>query len=139
MAAQPAPSNQSTIFVDSGAGQSVFGSTEAFLGGSLRPCDIQVEGIAGNISVTSVGTVRLLVKTREGEHLICLFHNVLRSSGCHDLLSVSQIHSGTSNHKVKMPSEANNVALYIVYINVILCKHSILMTHNCIKCLDGCI
>lgn len=26
----------------------------------------------------------------------------------------------TSNHKVKMPSEANNVALYIVYINVIL-------------------
>ena len=112
MAAQPAPSNQSTIFVDSGAGQSVFGSTEAFLGGSLRPCDIQVEGIAGNISVTSVGTVRLLVKTREGEHLICLFHNVLRSSGCHDLLSVSQIHSGTSNHKVKFDNGSPTITIH---------------------------
>ena len=111
MAARPAPSNQSPIFVDSGAGQCVFGSTEAFLGGSLRPCDIQVEGIAGNISVTSLGTVRLLVPTRDGEHIICLFHNVLSSTGCHDLLSVSQIHSGDCDHKVKFDNVSPSITI----------------------------
>ena len=89
----------------------MFGSTEAFLGGSLRPCDIQVEGIAGNISVTSLGTVRLLVPTRDGEHIICLFHNVLSSTGCHDLLSVSQIHSGDCDHKVKFDNVSPSMTI----------------------------
>ena len=63
--------------MDSGAGQSVFGSEEAFISESLRPCDIEVEGIAGTIAITSVGTVRLLAIEDCGRPIVCLFHNVL--------------------------------------------------------------
>ena len=79
--------------MDSGAGQSVFGSEEAFISESLRPCDIEVEGIAGAIAITSVGTVRLLAIEESGRQVVCVFHNVLKSSGDHNLLSVSQIHA----------------------------------------------
>jgi hypothetical protein len=90
--------------VDSGAGQSVFGSEEAFISESLRPCDIEVEGIAGTIAITSVGTVRLLATEESGRRVVCLFHNVLKSSGEHNLLSVSQIH--TCGHDVDLHNAA---------------------------------
>ena len=56
----------------SGAGQSVFGSEEAFISESLRPCDIEVEGIAGAIAITSVGTVRLLAIEESGRQVCVL-------------------------------------------------------------------
>ena len=90
--------------MDSGAGQSVFGSEEAFISESLRPCDIEVEGIAGTIAITSVGTVRLLATEESGRRVVCLFHNVLKSSGEHNLLSVSQIH--TCGHDVDLHNAA---------------------------------
>ena len=90
--------------MDSGAGQSVFGSEEAFISESLRSCDIEVEGIAGTIAITSVGTVRLLAIEDCGRPIVCLFHNVLKSSGEHNLLSVSQIH--TCGHHVDLHNGA---------------------------------
>jgi hypothetical protein len=56
--------------VDSGAGQSAFGSEEAFISESLRPCDIEVEGIAGTIAITSVGNVRSLATEESGRHIV---------------------------------------------------------------------
>ena len=77
--------------MDSGAGQSVFGSEEAFITSSLRPCNIIIEGVSGNVGVRSVGTVRLLVETDDGQDLIVLLHNTLNSRGLHNLVSVSHL------------------------------------------------
>ena len=77
--------------MDSGAGQCIFGSEEAFIGSSLRPCDIHVEGVAGNVAVRSIGTVRILLQDEDGTKIIGLLHNCLNSDGRHDLLSVSHL------------------------------------------------
>jgi len=56
--------------VDSGAGQCIFGSEEAFIGSSLCPCDIQIEGVAGNAAVRSMGTVRILLEDCDGTMIV---------------------------------------------------------------------
>ena len=87
------------IFVDSGAGQSLFSSSEAFIPSSLQMCSIEVEGVSGCLSVQAIGTARFLVRCSDGSWVICLVPNALLTNGRHHLLSVSQF-LGTPTNSV---------------------------------------
>lgn len=81
-----------TAYVDSGAAQTLFCVSEAFLPQSLRASEVVVEGIGGKCSVRQSGSVRILLRADQGVSIIAIIHNCLLSDGCHNLLSVSQIH-----------------------------------------------
>ena len=84
------PTSTLSVYVDSGAGQSLFSCSEAFIPSSLQSCSIEVEGVSGPLPVHAVGTARFLAQCKDETWIICLVHNALLTNGRHHLLSVSQ-------------------------------------------------
>jgi hypothetical protein len=75
--------------VDSGAGQSICSSSDAFF--TLRPCAILVVGVAGSMPVHGMGTARFTARVG-GKDVILNIHNCLFCHGeAFNLLSVSQM------------------------------------------------
>lgn len=93
-----------TSYVDSGAAQTIFSVSEAYIPSSLRQCSIEIEGFAGSSLVTRVGTIRLLLWDTEGTPFIGLFHDSLVSEGAHNLVSVSQVHARGHRFDLRPPS-----------------------------------
>ncbi len=85
-----------TFHVDSGAGQSICSCPDAFL--ALRPCAIEVAGVAGSLPVFGVGSAVFAVHTVTGRTVVALIHNCLLCQGSpFNLLSVSQFQSLSQN------------------------------------------
>ncbi len=75
--------------MDSGGGQSIWSSSDAF--STLRPCAILVVGVAGSMPVHGMGTARFTARVG-GKDVILHIHNCLFCHGeTSNLLSVSQM------------------------------------------------
>ena len=88
----PCPSSSTAIslYVDSGAGQSMSSCSEAFI--DLRPCAILVVGVAGTMPIHGIGTAVFELRIGATAILVRIFNCLL----CHgeesfNLLSVSQM------------------------------------------------
>ena len=79
-----------SLYVDSGAGQTMSSCSEAFI--DLRPCAILVVGVAGSMPIHGIGTALFLLTLGDREVLLRL-HNCLLCHGeeSFNLLSVSQM------------------------------------------------
>ncbi len=83
-------SGRVSLYIDSGAGQSLCSCSSAFE--SIRPCAIIVVGIAGSMPVHGIGTATFLVRVGDKDVIFKIFNCLL----CHgeegfNLLSVSQL------------------------------------------------
>ena len=65
----------------------------AFLMPTLQPCNIEIEGVAGNTVVRTMGTAELYVQDNDGVGTILRMANCLMNPGIHTLLSLSQFQS----------------------------------------------
>jgi hypothetical protein len=95
---------QNVFYVDSGAGQCLSSCSTAFL--TLEPCNLEVVGVAGSLSIFGRGTAVFALSFHDTEILIRV-HNCLYSFGEFNLLSVSQmqtIKGNTLNLSLDSPS-----------------------------------
>ena len=84
-----------TIYVDSGAGQSLCSCSSAFA--DMTPCKVEIAGISGSLQIYGCGTALFLVEDTFGASFILRVHNCLYGQGQFNLLSVSQICQNTHN------------------------------------------
>ncbi len=78
-----------TIYVDSGAGQSLCSCSSAFV--DMTPCKVKIAGVAGSLQIYGCGTALFLVHDALDQPFILRVHNCLYGQGQFNLLSVSQI------------------------------------------------
>ncbi len=78
-----------TIYVDSGAGQSLCTCSDAFM--DLTPCKVEITGVAGSLQIYGCGTALFLVEDVSGQPFLLKVHNCLYGHGQFNLLSVSQL------------------------------------------------
>ncbi len=88
-------SSRAIFYVDSGAGQSLCSIGTAF--SALRPCRVEVTGVAGSLLIYGCGTASFVVHDYDGRSLILVIHNCLYGRCEFNLLSVSQFHQITGN------------------------------------------
>ena len=84
-----------TIYVDSGAGQSLCSCSSAFA--DMTPCKVEIEGVAGSLQIYGCGTALFLVNDAMDQPFILRVHNCLYGQGQFNLLSVSQICQNVHN------------------------------------------
>jgi hypothetical protein len=92
------------FYIDSGAGQCLSSCSTAFM--TLKPCNLEVVGVAGSLSIFGRGTAVFALSLHDTEILIRV-HNCLYSFGEFNLLSVSQmqtIKGNTLNLSLESPS-----------------------------------
>ncbi len=77
------------FYVDSGAGQCMCSSDEAFI--NMSPCEIEISGVAGSLQIYGIGTALFVVQDGDGNEVIMRVHNCLFSQGDFTLISVSQV------------------------------------------------
>jgi hypothetical protein len=95
---------KNVFYVDSGAGQCLSSCSTAFM--TLEPCNLEVVGVAGRLSIFGRGTAVFALSFHDTEILIRV-HNCLYSFGEFNLLSVSQmqtIKGNTLNLSLESPS-----------------------------------
>ncbi len=78
-----------TIYVDSGAGQSLCSSSSAFA--DMTPCKVEISGVAGSLQAYGCGTAWFLAEDDLHQPFLLRIHNCLYRQGQFNLLSVSQI------------------------------------------------
>jgi hypothetical protein len=84
-----------TIYVDSGAGQSLCSYSSAFA--DMTPCKVEIEGVAGSLQIYGCGTALFLVNDALDQPFILRVHNCLYGQGQFNLLSVSQLCQNACN------------------------------------------
>ncbi len=89
-------STRVVFYVDSGAGQSLCSVGTAF--SELRPCRVEVTGVAGSLLIYGCGTASFVVRGHDGRSLIMVIPNCLYGRCEFNLLSVSQLHQVHGNH-----------------------------------------
>ena len=67
------PASPVTLFVDSGAGQSLCSVGTAF--SDLQPCRVEVAGVAGSLPIHGCGTASFVVRDHDGKSLIMMIPN----------------------------------------------------------------
>ncbi len=77
-----------TIYIDSGAGQSLCSCSSAFA--DLTSCQVEITGVAGSLQIYGCGTAMFLVDDALGRPFILQVNNCLYGHGQFNLLSVSQ-------------------------------------------------
>ncbi len=83
------------FFVDSGAGQSLCSVGTAF--SDLRPCRVEVTGVAGSLPIHGCGTASFVVHDHDGRPVIMVIPNCLYDRSEFNLLSVSQLNQVRGN------------------------------------------
>ncbi len=84
-----------TLYVDSGAGQSLCSCSSAFV--NMTPCKVEITGVAGSLQIYGSGTALFLVVDATSQPFLLQIHNCLYGHGEFNLLSVSQMSQIASN------------------------------------------